>query len=80
MLPGCRKFCDNHFSLARKLLPQSIVDVLADGFDIAVKQDRQLSAIQPNLLLRRINANRQRNLAVSRFKQDDVIVHSPSPP
>ena len=34
---SCRKFCDNSFALASQFLPQRIVHVFANSFNITIK-------------------------------------------
>ena len=56
---SCRKFCDNSILGPRKLLPQCVGDVLADGLDVTPKEGCELRATQPNVLPRRVEHHRQ---------------------
>ena len=44
---NCRKFCDS-CRISNKFLFQGVADVLADGFDVTVKQLRKLCSVQPH--------------------------------
>ena len=52
---SCRKFCDNWFRRIFQLLLKRVGDMLANGFDIAIEQERHLRAVEPDLVLSDVN-------------------------